>query len=73
MLGLKRKIILFLNSVNKLDAALRLVGKGTMDVNTTVRLAAGIKSLILALENITFEDVQFRQRLEEVIKRAEEN
>ncbi len=69
----KKRTMSFLLAASKLDAALRLAGRGTLDVTTTVRLTSAVKNFGHAVETMTGEeDLVLRSKLEEVIKRAEE-
>jgi hypothetical protein len=69
----KKRTVSFLQAANKLDSALRQAGRGTLDVTTTVRLTSAVKNFGHAVEvMVGEEDVVFRSKLEEVVKRAEE-
>jgi len=72
-LEMKKKTIAYLAAVNKVDAALRLMGTGKLDVTTTVRLTSAIKAFVDSVESIAGEDTSWRVKMEAIVKRVEEN
>ena len=75
-LEMKKRTMALLTAASKLDAALRLVGKGTsLDVTTTVRLTGSMKLFVQSVEMLAGEavDAAWRQKMEAIVKRVEEN
>ena len=61
-------------AANKVDAVLRQVGKGaSLDVTTTVRLTTAMNMFVASMEALAGEDASWRQKMESIVKRVEEN
>lgn len=72
IMEMKKKTVNFLHCVNQIDKALKKAGRDVLDVTTTVQLRTAMKAFAAAVEQLAGEDVEWKSKLDEVIKRAEE-